>query len=136
MGELLFGELTEKIIGAAYNVHNALGPNLTEKPYEMALAMQLRSMGFAVEVQKTVPLIFDKNQVGVQRIDIVVEKTIIVETKAVRTINAEYLRKLLTTLRNTGYPLGLLINFGPSVQVRRVINSMRRTADDPSKGNT
>ena len=120
---LLYGAITEKIIGAAFAVHNTLGAGLTEKTYQRALAVRLRGMGLFVEEEKQEHLFFDAMEVGFQRLDLVVERKIVLETKAVKKISVEYPKKLLSTLRNTPYQLGLIINFGPSVEVQRVINS-------------
>lgn len=120
---LLYGDTTEKIIGAAFAVHNTLGEGLTEKTYQTALAVRLRGMGFFVEEEKQEPLFLDKTEVGFQRMDLIVERKIIIETKAVKRISTEYAKKLLSTLRNTPNQLGLIINVGPSVQIQRIINS-------------
>ena len=120
---LLYGDITEKIIGAAFAVHNNLGEGLTEKTYQKALAVRLRGIGFLIEEEKQEQLFFDKTEVGFQRLDLVVEGKIVVETKAVKSISSDYAKKLLSTLRNTPYQLGLIFNFGPSVGVQRVINS-------------
>ncbi len=123
--KLLYGDITEKIIGAAFEVHNTLGKGLTEKTYQNALAVRLRKFGFEVEEEKELSLIFDNTKVGQQREDLIVEDKIIVETKAVRKILPEYTNKLLSTLRNTKYQLGLIINFGNSVEFQRVINTQQ-----------
>ncbi|HLA69067.1 MAG TPA: GxxExxY protein [Bacteroidota bacterium] len=125
MGGLLYGELTARIIGAAYTVHNTLGANLTEATYKNALIVQLRLMDMAVEVEKEIPLSFAKVDVGIQRVDILVEGKIIIEAKAIRKISNDHLKKLLATLRNSGHQLGLIINFGASVHVKRVINTIQ-----------
>lgn len=122
-GNLLYGTITERIIGAAFAVHNTLGQGLTEKTYQTALAVRLRKMGLFVEEEKQEPLFLDAMRVGFQRMDLVVERKVVVETKAVKGISPDYAKKLLSTLRNTSYQLGLVINFGSSVQVQRVINS-------------
>lgn len=123
MGELLYSGLTEVIIGSAFQVHNMLGKNHSEFAYRNALVAKLRTNHLHVEVEKDVPLYFEKTLVGKQRLDILVENKIILEIKAVKRISSDYLSKLLATLRNSRFQLGLVINFGPSVQIRRVINS-------------
>ena len=127
MGELLYGEITERIIGASYVVHNTLGKNLSESVYHNALVAQLLRLALHVEVEKVVPLFFDNVKIGWEELDILVEGRIVVEVKALRKISSAHMNKLLATLRNTKYPLGIIINFGPSVQVKRVINSVQRT---------
>ncbi len=123
--KLLYGDITERIIGAAFEVHNTLGKGLTEKTYQNALVIRLRSTGLEVEDEKELSLFFDNAKVGDQRADIVVDDKVIVETKAVRKIAPEYAKKLLSTLRNTKYQLGLIINFGNSVEFQRVINTQQ-----------
>lgn len=125
MGRLLFGDLTEIIIGAAFKVHNILGPSLTENAYKNALVVQLRLLGLLVETEKEVPLSFANQEVGTQRVDLLVEEKIIVETKAIHRIHPDHPRKLLSTLKNTKHQLGLVINFGQSVQIKRIINTVQ-----------
>lgn len=125
MGKLLYGDLTDVIIGAAIKVHNTLGTNLTEYVYKNALIVQLRFMGLRVETEKHVPLKFANVGVGVQRVDVLVEDKVVIETKALRRISTDHFRKLLATLRNTEFQLGLIINFGQSVNIKRVINTVQ-----------
>ena len=125
MGKLLYGDLTDVIIGAAIKVHNTLGANLTECVYKNALIVQLRFMGLRVETEKEVPLRFANVGVGVQRVDVLVEDKVVIETKALQKISADHFRKLLATLRNTKFQLGLIINFGQSVNIKRVINTVQ-----------
>jgi len=125
MGKLLYGDLTDVIIGAAIKVHNTLGANLTEYVYKNALIVQLRFMGLRVETEKEVPLRFANVGVGVQRVDVLVEDKVVIETKALQKISADHFRKLLATLRNTKFQLGLIINFGQSVNIKRVINTVQ-----------
>lgn len=125
MGELLYRDITEKIIGAAFKVHKTLGKNLSEFAYRNALIVQLRLLNLKVEVEKELPLIFANVSIGVQRADLLVEDKIIVETKAIHRVRSDHLDKLLATLRNTGYQLGLVLNFSRSVHVKRVINTLQ-----------
>lgn len=82
-------------------------------------------MGFDVEEEKDLPVLFRNKIVGVQRVDLLVARRVIVENKAIHKILGDHASKLLGTLRNTKYQLGLIINFGPSVQVKRVINTIQ-----------
>jgi GxxExxY protein len=125
LGRLLYGDITEKIIGAAFTVHKALGKNLSEIAYRNALVVQLRLLNLKVEVEKELPLSFVNIGIGVQRADLLVADKIIVETKAIHRIHSDHLDKLLATLRNTGYQLGLVVNFSKSVHVKRVINTVQ-----------
>lgn len=121
MGKYLYAEITEKIIGAAFVVHNALGKGLSEKTYENALALKLAELGLNNEQQKDLPVFFENRRVGTQRVDILVEKKIIVETKAVRSISKDNVTQVLGYLKNTRYQLALIINFGDRVEVKRLI---------------
>ena len=81
MASLLHGDITEKIIGAAFAVHNALGKGLTEKTYENALAVKLRQLGLKVEQQKSLPVKFENQTVGEQIVDVVVEDCVILKSE-------------------------------------------------------
>jgi GxxExxY protein len=100
------------VLGAAYRIHTALGPGLLESVYEACLAYEIRESGLLVETQVAVPVIYKSIQLedGL-RLDLLVEKCVIVEIKAVETMNPVYEAQLLTYLRLTGVRLGFLINF-------------------------
>lgn len=121
MGKYLYAEITERIIGAVFAVHNALGKGLSEKTYENALALKLRELGLDNEQQKDLPIFFQNKRVGTQRVDILVEEKIIVETKTVRSISQDHVTQVLGYLKNTHYQLALLINFGERVEIKRLI---------------
>lgn len=121
VGKYLYSDLTEKIIGAAFAVHNSLGKGLTEKTYENALCHKLQQLGLSIEQQKVLPVYFENRKVGDQIIDLVVENRVLVETKAVSRLVEAHESQLLGYLKNTHFQLGLLINFGSKVQVRRLI---------------
>lgn len=100
------------VLDAAYRVHTTLGPGLLESVYEACLAYEIRESGLLVETQGAVPVIYKKIRLedGL-RLDLLVEKCVIVEIKAVETMNPVYEAQLLTYLRLTGVRLGFLINF-------------------------
>jgi GxxExxY protein len=118
---LLYGDLTKKVIGAAFHVHNSLGKGLNEKIYENALSVRLRDLGSSVEQQKALPVYFDNHKVGEQIVDLVVDERVIVETKAVDRLLKNHEAQLLGYLKNTQFQLGLLINFDSRVQFKRLI---------------
>jgi GxxExxY protein len=100
------------VLNAAFKVHTSLGPGLLESIYETCLAYEIRKSGVLVETQLVLPVVYD----GIQlenglRLDILVEKQLIVEIKAVEQINSLHEAQLLTYLKLTGLRLGLLINF-------------------------
>jgi GxxExxY protein len=122
-------EITEEIIGCAIKVHQALGPGLLESAYEECLYYELVKMGFFTEKQKALPLIYEeiKLECG-YRIDLVVEKKVIVEVKSVEALNDIHLAQLLTYLKLANIKLGLLINFN----VLKVKNGLRRVVNNYS----
>lgn len=109
-------ELTHSIIGAAIEVHRALGPGLLEAVYEECLASELASRGVPYERQKPIPLIYKdlKLECG-YRLDLLVAGRIVVEVKAVEAIAPIHESIMLTYLRLSGCRLGLLINFHTAV---------------------
>jgi GxxExxY protein len=100
------------VLDAAYRVHSTLGPGLLESVYETCHAYEIRTSGLLVETQVIVPVTYKDLQLeGGLRLDLLVEKCVIVEIKAVETMNPVYEAQLLTYLRLTGVRLGFLINF-------------------------
>lgn len=103
---------TDAIIGAAIEVHKALGPGLLESAYEACLAYELRGRGFLVEQQKPLPLIYkDVNLDCGYRIDLMVNNLVLVELKSVDTLVPIHHAQLLAYLKLSGIKVGLLINF-------------------------
>lgn len=104
--------LTWKIIGCAMKVHSALGPGLLESVYLACLILELRRAGLHVETEVRVPVTYGglKLDCG-YRIDILVENTVIIELKAVGAVLPIHEAQLLTYLKLTGKPIGLLLNF-------------------------
>ena len=113
MSDLLHAELTEKIIGAYYDVYNALGYGFLEKVYENALAIELRKQGFHVQQQKEIRVYYDQQLIGQYCADIVVNDLILLELKAANKVIPVYQAQLLNYLKATAYEVGLLLNFGP-----------------------
>jgi GxxExxY protein len=100
------------VLDAAYRVHTTLGPGLLESVYETCLAFEIRDSGLLVETQVPVPVTYKDFQLeGGLRLDLLVEKCVIVEIKAVETMNPVYEAQLLTYLRLARIRLGFLINF-------------------------
>lgn len=105
-------EITEKIIGAAIEVHRHLGPGLLESDYEAALAYEIAQAGLAVERQRPVPVAYKglKFEEG-DRLDLLVAGNVVVELKCVDAILPIHEAQLLSYLKLTGFKVGLLINF-------------------------
>jgi GxxExxY protein len=122
-------EITKEIIGAAIEVHKALGPGLLESVYEVCLVYELGKRGLRVEAQKSIPVVYGEIQIEVAyRVDLVVEECVLVEIKAVQKLEHIHEAQLLTYLRMTGAPVGLLINFNVPVLragIQRVVNGFR-----------
>ena len=114
-------ELTERIIGAAHAVHNTLGCGFLEKVYENALRIELEEDGLGAQQQVPMDVSYRGRIVGEYVADMVVEGKVIVETKAVSELGKEHEVQLVNYLKATGIEVGLLINFGRSVEVRRRI---------------
>ena len=114
-----YKELTEKIINCAFEVHNLLGSGFLEKVYENALLVELKRKGLKAESQYGLTVFYKESTVGEYLADIVVEDKIILELKALDKISDIHELQLKNYLKATGIELGLLINFGKSVEVRR-----------------
>ena len=106
-------ELSRIVVDAAYEVHRGLGPGLLESVYEVVLAETVRARGLKVERQKPIPIRFD-GQVFDEgfRADLIVEGRVLVELKSVEQLARVHKKQVLTYLKLSGIPLGLLINSG------------------------
>jgi GxxExxY protein len=121
-------EVAKKIVDAAYNVHQKLGPGLLESVYEVSLAHEIIKRGCKVQRQIAIPIKYDNLTFDEGfRADLVVEDTVIIELKSVEKVQPVHKKQLLTYLRLTGMRLGLLINFG-SVLIKngiyRIVNGL------------
>ena len=114
-------ELTEKIIGCAYRVYNTLGSGFFEKVYENSLLKDLTDEGLATQQQVPMKVIYRDTIVGDYVADLVVEGCVVVEVKAVERIIKIHEVQLVNYLKATGIRLGLLINFGPTIEIKRRI---------------
>jgi GxxExxY protein len=104
--------LTEKIIGAAIEVHRHLGPGLLEAAYETCLAYELERLDLKVERQKALPLVYKEIHLDQgYRLDLLVEQQVIVELKVVEQIAPVHEAQILSYLKFSGCKIGLLINF-------------------------
>jgi GxxExxY protein len=103
--------LTEKIIGCAIEVHRTLGPGLLESTYESALCVEFQLAGLKFQRQFIVPVTYKNHSIGDYRLDLVVEKSVIVEIKSVDRFDPVFEAQLLTYLKITGLKRGLLLNF-------------------------
>ncbi len=118
-------KLSEKILKCAFTVHNALGPGLLESAYEECLFYELKCAGLTVEKQKALPLIYKEIHLETgYRIDLIVNKQIVLEIKSVEAIADIHVAQVLTCLKLSKCKLGLLLNFNvPSLKlgIKRLI---------------
>jgi len=118
--------ITGETIGAAIEVHCALGPGLLESAYEACLAFELAERGLKVERQRLLPVVYRDVQLDCgYRLDLLVEERVIVEIKAVDRLAPIHQAQLLSYLKLSGCKVGLLINFNVKVLkngIRRVVN--------------
>jgi GxxExxY protein len=112
-------DFTQKIIGCAYKVHNALGPGFLEKVYENALRIELEKLGLNIKQQEPLNVTYEGQVVGEYYADLWVDGRVVIELKAVQTLTQRHEVQLVNYLTATGIDGGLLLNFGPSVQVKR-----------------
>jgi len=120
-----YQELTEKIIGCAYRVHNAMGFGFLESVYEKCLMMELQKLGLKAESQKSITVHYEGRVVGQFVADVVVEEVVIVELKSVRQIAVSHEVQLVNYLVATGKPVGLLLNFAEKkVEVKRKVKDL------------
>ncbi|MEI6899371.1 MAG: GxxExxY protein [Bacteroidota bacterium] len=121
-------EISNKIIGAAIEVHKILGPGLLESTYKECLFFKLRKAGLIVEKEKPIPLIFEevKLECG-YRVDLLVENKVVIEIKSVEAINEIHLAQTITYIKLGKFKLGLLINFNVLFLkdgIKRLVNKL------------
>ncbi len=121
-------DITDIILKSFYEVYNELGGGFLESVYERSLEIVLKQYGTAVETQKEITVYFRRNVVGNFRADLFVENTVIVELKAVKSIEKSHEAQLLNYLKATDIEVGLLLNFGRKPEFRRLAfdNSRKR----------
>ncbi|WP_277058532.1 GxxExxY protein [Trichlorobacter lovleyi] len=130
---MILSELTEAILAACFEVSNELGVGFVESVYEKALMIALKDKELEAENQHQLTVSFRNENVGCFYADIIVNKTVILELKAVKSLLPEHQAQLLNYLKASGLPVGLLINFGmPQLEYRRFDNKFNR--DRGNKG--
>ena len=118
---LRHSELSKRIIAAAFAVHKELGYGFAEKVYKNALAIELQETGIDCAVEVPLKVFYHQKVVGDYYADMIVDDKIIVEVKAVSDLEPMHEVQLVNYLKATGLHVGLLINFGQSVKVKRRI---------------
>ena len=116
-------ELTGKIISCAIEVHKKLCPGFLESVYQIALPMELVKHKLTVETQKGIKIFYDNKEIGLHRLDLVVEGQVIVELKTVKEFDDSHIAQLISYLKASRLKVGLLINFAKEVlKIKRVVN--------------
>jgi GxxExxY protein len=122
--ELKHGEITQVVIGCAFEVMKELGAGFLESVYEKALLLVLRKKGLSAVAQHPIKVKFRGETVGEFFADLLVENQVVVELKAVKAIAPEHQAQVINYLNATGIEVGLLINFGnPRLEYRRFSRS-------------
>ncbi len=121
-------DLTQKIIGCAYKVHNTLGAGFVEKVYENALRIELERLGLMVKQQEPIKVVYSGQVVGEYFADLWVDGSVVIQVKAVQMLVKRHEVQLVNYLSGTGIDCGLLLNFGPSVQVKRKFREFKAKA--------
>lgn len=119
--ELKYKELSEKIIAAAYNVHKELGYGFIEKVYKNSLVVELGEAGIKCVPEIPLKVKYHNIVVGDYFADIIADDKIVIEVKAVSKLESIHEVQLVNYLKATGIEVGLLINFGQSVEIKRRI---------------
>lgn len=124
-------DLTQKIIGCAYEVSNSLGAGFLEKVYENALAIEMRSAGLQFSQQHFLQVTYKAAPVGEFAADFVVGGCVVVELKAVKTLDEIHAAQCMNYLRATGFWVCLLFNFAkPRLEYRRIVYGFLRDGAD------
>ena len=114
-------ELRDRIIGGAIRVHTDLGPGFLESIYEEALAVELRHIGLQFERQKPVPLFYRGEPIGEHRVDLLVERAVVVELKAIAALEKVHFAIVRSYLKALGLTDALLVNFATTrLTIKRV----------------
>ena len=122
MKDILYKDVSYQIMSSVFEVHNTLGFGFLEKVYENALLKELARRNLQVEAQKEIKVFYKKEDVGVYFADLVVNGEILLELKAVESLNNFHKAQVLNYLKATGLKLGLLINFGKErVEYQRLV---------------
>jgi GxxExxY protein len=122
-GEALFrhAELTRQIVGVFFQVYGELGYGFLESVYRTAMTIALREAGLRIDPEVELHARFRGRSIGIFRADLLVEGAVLVELKAARAIEQAHIAQLLNYLRCTAIEIGLILNFGPALKVRRLI---------------
>ena len=130
--DLKHGLITDKILRVFYEVYNELGHGFLESVYHRSLLLALESVGLNVCSRMAIPVWFRGTQVGRFEADLLVENCVLLELKAVRTLDSSHQTQLLNYLRATEIEVGLLLNFGEKPEFKRVIfDNLKKQTRNP-----
>jgi GxxExxY protein len=117
-----FEKLSGEILAAAVDVHKTLGPGFLESVYEKAMYVAFRRRGIPFAEQAEVRVFFDGQEVGLHRLDLIVDQQIVVEIKAIKALEDIHFAQVKSHLKATGLHVGLLLNFNaPTLVAKRVL---------------
>ena len=119
-GELKHADLTDRILGTFFDVYNELGPGFLESVYEEAMFIALTEAGLEVRRQVPVPVHFRGRVIGEYRADLMVQNVVFVELKVAEALVQAHYAQLVHYLRATQLEVGLLLNFGPKPDFKRI----------------
>ena len=129
-------EITKKIIGCAMKVHSTLGNGFQELIYQRSLAIEMKKQGLEFEREKEMPVMYEEFQVGTRRVDFFVENKVMLEIKALTSIEQVHLAQALNYLEAYKIEIGLLINFGAtSLQFKRLTIEKKLHAKNQNQQN-
>lgn len=128
--EFPHSDLTERILGAAIHVHRTLGPGFLEKMYENALCLEFSKRALRFQRQVPVRVLYDGQEIGKHVLDLIVERKVVIEIKAIKEVEDVHLATVLSYLRATGLAAGLVVNFRAArLGIRRVVSTGRFIAE-------
>lgn len=110
--ELVYANLTYRIIGLFYKIHTELGCGLPEKIYQRAIGIELAKEKIEYQEEAEFKVLYDNKKIGTFRIDLVIDSKIIVEIKAIESLPNIYKNQVISYLKASGLKLGFLVNFG------------------------
>jgi len=124
-------EISYQIRGAIFNIYEKLGPGLLESAYEATLIYELKKRGLQVESQVPIPIIYEEIKLeSVFRLDLLINKKVVIEIKSVEKLSPLHHKKLLTYLKLTGYKLGILVNFNSDEIFKNIIRKVNNLNQD------
>jgi len=122
-----YSDITQKIIGCAFNVHNKLGSGFQEVIYQRALATEMDKAGLNFSREEEIPIYYDDQNIGTRRVDFVIEQHVMLELKAITQLENVHLAQALNYLEAFKLETGLLINFGAkSLEFKRLISKKHK----------